>query len=32
MSNYGTAAVTDFLKDFSDDEVAFLILDRQEPR
>jgi hypothetical protein len=30
MSHHGTAAVTDFLKGFSHDEVAFLILDRNQ--
>jgi hypothetical protein len=30
MSHHGTATVTDFLKDFSHDEVAFLILDRNQ--
>jgi hypothetical protein len=27
---HGTATVTDFLKDFSHDEVAFLLLDRHQ--
>ena len=30
MSHHGTATVTDFLNDFSHDEVAFLILDRNQ--
>jgi hypothetical protein len=30
MSHHGTATVPEFLKDFSHDEVAFLILDRNQ--